>query len=220
MFSRARLFITVFFMCCLFAGGAVTLARQDAVPDIAIGDQAILPGESFQPITLAETLQDESYPADQLTWTISNNRNLAVEVAGGTATVTPVDPAWRGSETLLFEACDAAATCRVERATFWVMEDDDVPVTVMYVGNSGFMITAGDRKILIDALFEGFGSQDYTLPADEVNLLVNALPPFDLAQIRASRERFAALVKEFDIRGGPSKETPAKAGVGLTPGMG
>jgi pyruvate formate lyase activating enzyme len=49
---------------------------------------------------------------------------------------------------------------------------------------------------------------------------MNALPPFDLAQVRASRERFAALVKEFDIRGGPSKETPAKAGVGLTPGMG
>ncbi len=179
MVSRTRLFLTVFSLCCLGITGAGALARQAALPDIAIDDQAILPGESFQPIILAAALQDDTYPADQITWTISNNRHLAVDLADGVATVTPVDPAWRGQETLHVEACDAAANCRVDRATFWVMDAAAVPVTVTYVGNSGFMITAGDVKILIDAMFEGFGSNSYTLPADEVNLLVNALPPFD-----------------------------------------
>lgn len=178
MSRHARIFFTLLVMCFMFINGSVTLALEDTIPDIQIGDQTILPGESFRPIVLADMLQEAGYPADQLTWTISNNRYLAVEIADGVATITPTDPAWRGSETLHFEACDAAATCRIDQATFWVMEDANVPVTVTYVGNSGFMITAGDQKILIDAMFEGLGS-GYTLPAEEVDLLVNAQPPFD-----------------------------------------
>ncbi|HWQ47287.1 MAG TPA: MBL fold metallo-hydrolase [Longilinea sp.] len=51
-------------------------------------------------------------------------------------------------------------------------------VRVTYVGNSGFLITAGDNKILIDALFDGFGGI-YYLPDDVYTLLVDAQPPFD-----------------------------------------
>lgn len=51
-------------------------------------------------------------------------------------------------------------------------------VRVTYVGNSGFLITVGDKKILIDALFHGFPG-DYALPQDIQELLVNARPPFD-----------------------------------------
>lgn len=51
-------------------------------------------------------------------------------------------------------------------------------VRVTYVGNSGFLIAVGDKKILIDALFHGFPG-DYALPQDVQELLVNARPPFD-----------------------------------------
>jgi L-ascorbate metabolism protein UlaG (beta-lactamase superfamily) len=49
---------------------------------------------------------------------------------------------------------------------------------VTYVGNSGFLITAGDQKVLIDALFYGFSS-DYSLPEQVVEALTSAASPFD-----------------------------------------
>lgn len=51
-------------------------------------------------------------------------------------------------------------------------------VQVTFVGNSGFLITVGDKKILIDALFAGFEGA-YALPQDVQEVLVNARPPFD-----------------------------------------
>jgi L-ascorbate metabolism protein UlaG (beta-lactamase superfamily) len=51
-------------------------------------------------------------------------------------------------------------------------------VRVTYVGNSGFLITVGDKKILIDALFHGFPG-GYALPQNVQELLVNARPPLD-----------------------------------------
>ena len=50
--------------------------------------------------------------------------------------------------------------------------------TVTYVGNSGFLIAVGDKKILIDSLFEGF-PDSYHLPSTEVEDILNATPPFD-----------------------------------------
>ena len=49
---------------------------------------------------------------------------------------------------------------------------------VTYVGNSGFLITVGDKKVLIDALFSGFHGV-YKLPLNVQSLLVHASPPFD-----------------------------------------
>ena len=47
-----------------------------------------------------------------------------------------------------------------------------------YVANSGFLIAAGGKKVLIDALFEGLPGA-YVVPAAVQDLLVNARPPFD-----------------------------------------
>ncbi len=54
--------------------------------------------------------------------------------------------------------------------------DPDVRVT--YVGNAGFLITVRDKKVLIDAMFDGFPG-GYKLPADVADALQNARPPFD-----------------------------------------
>lgn len=66
-----------------------------------------------------------------------------------------------------------------EEPTPWMTADaffDDTQVT--YVGNSGFLITVGDKKVLIDGIFYGF-SGTYTLPLNVQDLLVQASPPFD-----------------------------------------
>ncbi len=52
------------------------------------------------------------------------------------------------------------------------------PIQVTYVGNSGFLITVGDKKVLIDALFDGF-PPDYTLPGDVQAKIQDSQPPFD-----------------------------------------
>ena len=50
--------------------------------------------------------------------------------------------------------------------------------TVTYVGNSGFLVTIGESKILIDGIFTGF-APEYIQPAEIKELIANAQPPFD-----------------------------------------
>lgn len=52
------------------------------------------------------------------------------------------------------------------------------PASVTYVGNSGFLIRAGGKKILIDALFDGFPG-GYAVPAAVREPLLAGRPPFD-----------------------------------------
>jgi L-ascorbate metabolism protein UlaG (beta-lactamase superfamily) len=52
------------------------------------------------------------------------------------------------------------------------------PASVTYVANSGFLIQAGGKKILIDALFDGFPGS-YAPPAAVREPLLAGLPPFD-----------------------------------------
>ena len=51
-------------------------------------------------------------------------------------------------------------------------------VEVTYVGNAGFLLNIGDKKILIDALFKGFEG-NYELPQQVQDKLTLAQVPFD-----------------------------------------
>jgi len=51
-------------------------------------------------------------------------------------------------------------------------------VTVIYVGNAGFLVMVGSHKVLIDAMFGGFPG-GYRLPANVEQALTSAQPPFD-----------------------------------------
>ena len=51
-------------------------------------------------------------------------------------------------------------------------------VSVTYVGNAGFLIKIGDKKILIDALFKG-AAGTYEIPLDIQQKLKLAQEPFD-----------------------------------------
>jgi L-ascorbate metabolism protein UlaG (beta-lactamase superfamily) len=59
-------------------------------------------------------------------------------------------------------------------------------ITVTNIGNAGFLVEGGHKKILIDAPFGGFESDWCYVPPDSVvNLMVNARPPFDDVDIIA-----------------------------------
>lgn len=57
---------------------------------------------------------------------------------------------------------------------------DQTPVSeveITFVGNEGFLITAGDKKVLVDATF--YGDTAYAPPSEIQTSLEQALPPFD-----------------------------------------
>jgi L-ascorbate metabolism protein UlaG (beta-lactamase superfamily) len=52
------------------------------------------------------------------------------------------------------------------------------PLQVTYVGNAGFLVQMGKKKILIDGCFRGFAGS-YLLPQEIQDKLAKAEPPFD-----------------------------------------
>jgi hypothetical protein len=69
----------------------------------------------------------------------------------------------------------------LEKAINTKIQNDDLSkdkVKVIYVGNAGFLIQIGDKKILVDALFNGYEG-DYILPEHIQEKLINAQAPFD-----------------------------------------
>jgi len=55
---------------------------------------------------------------------------------------------------------------------------DSGEVSVTYIGNAGFLVTAGDKKILIDAIFKGYKGF-YELPENIREKIKLGQPPFD-----------------------------------------
>lgn len=60
------------------------------------------------------------------------------------------------------------------------------PLTVTYVGNTGYLIACDGRKVAIDALLGGAQSKYYDIPSDSVvALMKEARPPFDSIDVIA-----------------------------------
>jgi len=51
------------------------------------------------------------------------------------------------------------------------------PLAITYIGNEGFLIEGGGKKVAIDALFRGFQADD--IPVERQQLMRQAAPPFD-----------------------------------------
>jgi L-ascorbate metabolism protein UlaG (beta-lactamase superfamily) len=64
------------------------------------------------------------------------------------------------------------------------------PLTVTYVGNTGYLIECDGHKVAIDALLGGAKSEYYDIPSDSVvALMVAAQPPFDGIDVIAVTHR-------------------------------
>jgi len=149
-----------------------TATPENEVPVISIDSQAILPGETFATFELNQVVQDAESPDEEISWSFAGNEQLEVDFVEGVAHVSLPDENWVGSENIVFEACDPDGACSSAETRFWVMEKGDSELEVTYLENSGFLITAGDQKILIDALF--YGSHQ-----DALDMIARAEPPFD-----------------------------------------
>jgi L-ascorbate metabolism protein UlaG (beta-lactamase superfamily) len=77
------------------------------------------------------------------------------------------------------EVCEPSGTCAAKNIIYSILDKSDFSdASVTFVGNSGFLVTVGDKKVMVDAFFEGF-PPGYSLPETVQNLLMNAQPPFD-----------------------------------------
>ncbi len=157
---------------------AFTIIAENDAPIITISDQIILPDEVFPVIDLSKAATDEDHPPEEIDWNITSDGALGVELSDGEVQILPPEADWRGSDLVNFEACDPEGACDAREIKFWVMDDTDIESTVTYVGNAGFLINAGDKKIIIDSLFHGF-PPGYAPPEEVTNAILNGEPPFD-----------------------------------------
>ena len=99
---------------------------------------------------------------------------ILVAGCGPAATVAPVSPAptlTPAPSTATLTPPPATATAAPPTATP-VAESSFDGVRVTWVFNAGFLITAGDRRVLIDAIYEGY-------PGGTLRPILESQPPFD-----------------------------------------
>lgn len=141
-----------------------------------ISDQMIFTGESFTQIALDDYVEDPDNPDEEITWSFTGAEDLNVHLSEGVVTVAPPDQDWLGPESIQFQACDPQGLCASSEAIFMVQQEADLKVT--FIANAGFLIEAGDKKVLIDALLQGWDGYQ-SLSSVDVLKMETASPPFN-----------------------------------------
>lgn len=174
---------------------------------VEIPEQVSLQGETFNAMGLYDFLRFRKSTAEQITWNTEGSEHIAATISNGIITANPLDPAWLGSETIQVQACEPTGSCATQSIVYTIMDKAAYSsARVTFVGNSGFLIIVGDKKVLIDAFFEGF-PPGYTLPETVQNLLVNAQPPFDNVDLilasHAHDDHFSAAMVRQHMQNNP-----------------
>jgi M6 family metalloprotease-like protein len=106
-----------------------TVTAENDTPVVAdIPNQTIAEGESFTSINLDDYVTDPDDHDSVMVWTHSGETELLVDITDRVATISVPSPDWNGAETIWFKACDPAALCDSNEATFTVTAANDTPV--------------------------------------------------------------------------------------------
>ena len=92
-----------------------------------IPDQQIAEGASFTTIVLDDYVSDVDDPDSTLTWSVSGNADMSVDIINRVATITVNDPQWNGSEIITFLSRDPNGETDSDQATFVVTMVNDAP---------------------------------------------------------------------------------------------
>ena len=115
-----------------------------------VQDQTIDEKQEFKPIELDKLVKDPDHPFEQLKWTVSGNKDLAVNIAGKTATIKIPNKMWNGSESIKFKVCDPAGACAESENSFTVNSVNDVPQFVKQIPNQTIDEKKTFAKIKLD----------------------------------------------------------------------
>ena len=115
-----------------------------------VQDQTIDEKQEFKPIELDKLVKDPDHPFEQLKWTVSGNKDLAVNIAGKKATIKIPNKMWNGSESIKFKVCDPAGACAESENSFTVNSVNDVPQLVKQIPNQTIDEKKTFAKIKLD----------------------------------------------------------------------
>ncbi|MBN1968560.1 MAG: T9SS type A sorting domain-containing protein [Candidatus Delongbacteria bacterium] len=117
-----------------------------------IADQSISPGEEFLTISLDDYVSDDTTPDNQISWSITGNNNLNVDISTSRIVTITYPEGWTGNEMLNFKAIDLDGQFSSDNATFAVLAGANLPPVISNI--PGQIIIAGDE-------FEVFDLDDY-----------------------------------------------------------
>ena len=115
-----------------------------------VQDQTIDEKQDFKPIELDKLVKDPDHSFEQLKWTVSGNKDHAVNIAGKTATIKIPNKMWNGSESIKFKVCDPAGACAESENSFTVNSVNDVPQFVKQIPNQTIDEKKTFAKIKLD----------------------------------------------------------------------
>ncbi len=146
-----------------------------------VPEQIAFQNENFPPIDLQGFLRYRNHRTLQeiVTWSATGSEHLFPALTAGLLSIKSSDPNWYGSETVHISACDPTSGC-LEQDIRYTRLNESVAghVRVTFIANSGFLIEAGGKKVMIDAPMTSYQGGAF-MPSYEWDLLVNAEPPFD-----------------------------------------
>ena len=133
---------------------------QPAVDDIP--SQTIAEGANFTSINLDDFVNDPDNEDFEITWTVTGNIDLIVDIsANRVATVTVPDAEWNGSETLIFRATDLGGRFDTDNAVFTVTGINDPPAVGDIPGQ-----TINEGQLFSTINLDDFVFDPDNLPAD------------------------------------------------------
>ena len=129
-----------------------TVKSMNDAPEFVqeVQDQTIDEKQDFKPIELDKLVKDPDHSFEQLKWSVSGNKDLAVNIAGKTATIKIPNKLWNGSESIKFKVCDPAGACAESENSFTVNSVNDVPQFVKQIPNQTIDEKKTFAKIKLD----------------------------------------------------------------------
>jgi len=112
-----------------------------------IPDQTIAEDQSFTPVNLNDFMADVDDPDSLITWTVQGDVNVTVNIVDSVANISPDDPEWNGSDTLIFTATDTSGAADTDTCIFTVTPVNDVPTLSKAIPD--FEVDAGNPFLFV-----------------------------------------------------------------------
>ncbi|MDD5264473.1 MAG: MBL fold metallo-hydrolase [Candidatus Bipolaricaulis sp.] len=148
----------------------ISVSPVNDPPVLSIRDQFARTDEGFQTIRLADVVTDVDDDIGSMTWTASSRGGFIVRFGEGEVEIVPPSPEWTGLETIEFSVCDASGATARQTVSFGRAGE---AVAVTLVGNAGFILQWGEKKVAVDALHY------FQLGPGVGDRMTRCEPPFD-----------------------------------------
>ncbi len=139
------------------SGGAQTdldditlnITAVNDVPVVSgIPDQEVAEGNIFTAISLDDYVADPDNTDSEISWFVSGNTDLSVDITNRVATISVPNENWTGTETIIFTGEDDEPLSGSDDANFTITPVNDAPVLE---NNTGITVTQGESVTILNS---------------------------------------------------------------------